>query len=120
MSARLNEAMQTLEDPEKRAGVLLGLLGGPAAENDKSLPDGFLMEIMEVREEAEAAARAHDEAKLKAFESWANDQRSAMLDEVGKMFTSVEGHADSEVLCAIRTQLNALRYIERMIDQIGG
>ena len=118
-SARLNQAMQTLENPERRAGALLKLLGGAAAEDDKSLPDGFLMEMLEVREEAEAAARAHDEAKLRAFESWANDQRSAMIGQVGKMFVSVGDRADGEALGAIRTQLNALRYIERMIDQIG-
>src|SRR5262249_24085423 len=55
-ASALNGARADLEDPERRAAVLLKRLGGPAKEQDRSLPDGFLMEMMEVREAMEAAA----------------------------------------------------------------
>ena len=46
-AAALNRAKMVLENPERRANALLALLGGPAKEQDKSLPPGFLMEMMD-------------------------------------------------------------------------
>ena len=56
-AARLNTARDMLADDERRADVLLRLLGGPAREEDKSLPDGFLMDIMEARQEIGSTRR---------------------------------------------------------------
>src|SRR5262245_47105293 len=50
-AAQLNLARQTLENPESRADALLRRLGGPTREQERSLPPGFLAEIMSIREE---------------------------------------------------------------------
>ena len=55
-SAELNAAYQTLSDPERRADCLLALLGGAAKEQDKSLPDDLLLDMMQMRERMELPA----------------------------------------------------------------
>lgn len=119
-SSELNRARQDLLNPESRAALLLSLLGGPSKESDRSLPDGFLMEMMDVREQMEAAAAARDAAAVGRWHDWAESQRSGHARAVGELFKQVEGGGStSELLKAIRTRLNAWRYIERMLEQVG-
>ena len=114
--AALNEALSLLLDDERRANILLHRLGGPSAEQDPSLPPAFLMEILEVREDMEAALSGGDPAERERVEGWARSERSRLHDEVGALFARL---ADGEpVGSEIRLQLNVWRYIERMIEQL--
>jgi molecular chaperone HscB len=117
-AAEVNDARALLVDDEQRANALLGLLGGPGREEDKSLPDGFLMEIMEVRQELEAAIASADDAERERFERWADDERVRYRAEVTERFAAAASDPDPAVLAAIRTRLNAWRYIERMIESL--
>jgi hypothetical protein len=77
------------------------------------------MEMMEVREQMEAAAAARDAAALERWRNWAEDQRIGYARSVGELFKQVERDGPRpEILKAIRTRLNAWRYIERMLEQI--
>ena len=116
LAARLNDAKRTLEDPERRANALLAKLGGASKEQDKSLPAGFLMEMMELRQEIEAAAG--DPARTAHWRAWASEQREGYQSRVGAMFERAIAGRAPEVLGAIRTELNAWRYIERLIEQL--
>ena len=111
-AAELNHAKRTLEDPERRARALLALLGGPGKE-DRSLPPGFLMEMMETREQIEAARGSP--AERARWEAWAVDRRGEYEAEVAALFGR---HTEPGVLATIRTTLNAWRYIERLIEQL--
>lgn len=115
LAARLNDAKRVLEDDESRADALLVRLGGPAREAEKSLPDGFLMEIMELREELELAQGAGDPAALAPHRERAERERRARLERVRAMFS---GNIDDSTLRDIRVELNAWRYLERMLEQI--
>ncbi|MFZ9881011.1 MAG: iron-sulfur cluster co-chaperone HscB C-terminal domain-containing protein, partial [Phycisphaerales bacterium] len=53
-AARLNAAQRELADPLSRAGLLLRLGGAPATD-ERELPAGFLVEMMELREAADEA-----------------------------------------------------------------
>ncbi len=117
-SAALNQARQALEDPEMRADVLLTRLGGPSREADRTLPEGFLAEMMAVREELEAAGAAGDSAAAARLEEWAGGQRAEHIARVGAMFQGLTGEPAQASLKAIRRELNAWRYIERMLEQI--
>ena len=66
---------------------------------------------MEVREEMETAIAARDATTLDRLRQWAADQRAAYLDQIGAAFAADD-------LPAVRLRLNALRYIERMIEQM--
>jgi molecular chaperone HscB len=121
-SARINDARTLLADDEKRANALLRLLGGPSKEQDKSLPDGFLMEMMDVRQAMDQAMQSNDPVERKRFEDWAQQQRDHHRQAVSRLFTQLQRHPSSsmpkELLSEIRLNLNAWRYIERMIEQL--
>lgn len=114
-AAHLNRAKATLLDDERRANALLSLLGGPAKEQDKSLPDGFLFEIMETRQEIEAALASGDARQRSRWQSWAKAERERYRAEVSRLFSQTP---TQDALNAIRTQLNAWRYIERLTEQL--
>ncbi len=130
MSAQINHAHRTLLDDETRANHLLLLLGGAAKEDDTSLPGGFLMEMLEVREEMEAAMESNNEEEHQRWKEWAAQRRTDYITQIATLFSKLgvgdcettgdgDGEVvDTEVAGAIRTLLNAWRYIERMIEQL--
>lgn len=115
-AARMNAARDVLLFSLSRAEALLKRLGGPAKEADKSLPPGFLMEIMEIREQVEAAVASGDGASRATWTSWAMDQRAQMEATAAALFAKAPDNAS--VLREIRVHLNRWRYIERMIEQL--
>ncbi len=120
LAAQVNDARKTLSDPLARAEALLARLRGPTASTDKSLPPGFLMEIMELRETVEADRALDDprerETRRKAWSCEAVARREAFVARLAPMFEAAVH--DASVLSAIRTQLNAWRYTERLIEQL--
>jgi DnaJ-domain-containing protein 1 len=117
-SARLNAARATLRDAEKRAGALLARLGGPSASQDRSLPDGFLLEILEIREQVEEAAASGDPEQIARWEAWAGEERARYTRQVSALFAQLGEPPEANALSSIRTTLNAWRYIERLIEQL--
>jgi molecular chaperone HscB len=118
--ARLNQAKALLANPERRAELLLGRLGGPGKEQDRSLPEGFLADIMETREAIEAAATEEDRRRWRA---WAQEQRRQFTARAAGLFAhagSVSAQERPGVLGHLRRELNAWRYIERLIEQLEG
>ncbi len=118
--AAINAAHQTLADPERRANCLLELLGGAAREDDKTLPDDLLMDMMQVRQRMEQAVAEQDQSELGRLDQWAGEQRSAHLSRIAALFEQAGSEAgdNDQPLQAIRIELNALRYIERMLEQL--
>jgi molecular chaperone HscB len=116
--AALNDAKRTLEDPESRADALLRRLGGPAREQERGLPEGFLMEIMETRQEIEGAVSSGDPGERRRWQEWAADERRAAIRDVGAMFRDLGTEPPGAALREIRVRLNAWRYIERLIEQL--
>ncbi len=117
-SAAINQAYAILSDPERRADALLQQLGGPAKEDDKSLPPALLMEMMEVRETLEEAIADNNKMELEKLRGWAHDQKHTHLTKIAQLFDKagdVLSEADAK---AIRLELNALRYIQRMLEQM--
>jgi molecular chaperone HscB len=119
-AARLNAARDQLADLEGRANLLLTLMGGPTKEQDKSLPAGFLMEMMEVRETIEAEQA--DPALAAKWRGWAQAKRAELSSQVSALFASSGATSGASVepatLKEIRIALNAWRYFERLIEQL--
>lgn len=116
-AAELNRARQTLLNPETRALALLRILGHTA--EDRSLPDGFLMEMMEVRTDLEQTQSSGDTARLGHWRRWASEQRHAWTERIGALFREHAQTPGPGPLAEIRRALNAWRYIERMLEQVG-
>jgi curved DNA-binding protein CbpA len=120
-SAAANRAKAVLQDPESRAGALLRVLGGPSKDQDRSLPSGFLQDIMETRESVDAARGSADPAELDRWRRWADERRSFYTDRVAGLFrahAAAAPAAQAALLRQVRTELNAWRYIERLIEQL--
>lgn len=115
--SRLTDAYRTLSDPEARARALLRLSGVEDDKDKDSLPPDLLMEVMEVRETMESAIASGDDDELARLRQWANQQRDEHLQQLGTLL-------DTELTAAkapeVRLQLNALRYMERMLEQMPG
>lgn len=116
IAARLNDARRTLAHPERRAIALYTLQSldaGQASDPkaDAALPPGFLMEIMSTREEIEAAVADQDPERIETWRTWALAQRADYLKAVADLL-------DARDFAGAKRQLNAWRYIERLIEQL--
>ena len=113
--AELNRARHVLGDPEQRAVALWKLWGGVES---KDMPPGFLMQMMEVREEIERAAG--DKAAAAKWEQWAAQRRVEYQKRVGVLFAKLTAGspANAATLKQIKMELNGWRYVERLIEQL--
>lgn len=111
-SAALNAARACLIDDESRANSVLRLMGGPSASEDRSLPDGFLMEMMEIRSTMELDLEDDPDRARAGWLRWGGEQRARYADEFRRLIE------EPGSLGACRVQLNAWRYIERLIEQL--
>lgn len=118
-SAAINEAYRVLKDPELRANALLEALGGAGKSDDKTLPPDLLMQMIELREQQQEAEAGGDKATLASLRRQAHDKRQEHLQTLASLFAKAgQAAPDAAVLKSIRVELNALRYIERMIEQL--
>lgn len=117
-TAALTAARAALADPLQRAEVLLGRLGGPGKEREKTLPEGFLVYIMGVREDVEADVAAGGEGARAKWQEWGRAKRGEHEQTVLGLFERHSQTGDQAVLSEIRRELNAWRYIERLLEQL--
>ncbi|XAL99495.1 hypothetical protein OT109_18185 [Phycisphaeraceae bacterium D3-23] len=116
--SRVTQAHRVLRDPESRARALLVLRGGsatPGDDNAKALPPDLLMEVMEVRESLDDAIASEDTAAIEKHRAWAEAERAGRLKKIASLF---EQPASEKNAAALRLELNALRYIVRMLEQM--
>lgn len=117
-SAAINRARAALIDPESRAAALLARRGGPAASEDRSLPDGFLAAMMTNRLQIEEAVESDDAEAIASWRAWAHHERAAYRLQLTTAFAELTDPPPPAELAAIRQLLNAWRYIERLIEQL--
>ena len=111
-SSALNDAYRTLKSPVGRAEHLLELAGIPIGEGEH-VDQGFLMEILELREELAQAKAGGDAAKLAALGAAITARRDEALARLPVLFN--EGrHAEA------KEALIALRYFQRFLDELEG
>jgi hypothetical protein len=120
--AELNRARALLEDAEQRANALLDVLGGPGRDRDRTLPPGFLERMLEVNERVEAAVAGHDQPEIHRLLDEVEAQRHGHIRRVGELFARLADPAcageSGVMLGQVRSELNAWRYIERLIERL--
>lgn len=119
-SAAINKAYLVLKDPFQRAGAMISLLADKPVADSKQLPQGLLMEMMEIREELEEAQADKNEAELARLKQWAHQEQSQFLQGLALALddAATQPAQQREVALAKATeQLNALRYIQRMLEE---
>jgi molecular chaperone HscB len=116
--AKINDAHRILSNPAKRAEALLAILG-PATETaakPDALPPELLMEVMEIREALEDAVASEDSAEIARLREWAEQQKAERLERIAQLFS--EAALDAPRAGEVQLELNALRYAQRMLDQM--
>ncbi|MFT4537746.1 MAG: molecular chaperone HscB [Planctomycetota bacterium] len=118
-SAQLNAASKQLDDPIRRADWLVNELGGPKEEEDRQMPQAFLMEVLEWNETLEEAKQAGtgNNSELDALESELDSQRSDLLASLIQTLTPLPERGGAS-LAGLRRTLNAVRYIDRTLGEI--
>lgn len=119
LSSALNEAYAQLKDERSRAEHLLRLKGGKTADEDKRTPQAFLIEMLDLREEVEAAQASGDEAALEPFRARADREQTRLLARVRELFAD-PAFPTPELLDAIRLELNVVKYWVTLLDDLAG
>jgi molecular chaperone HscB len=125
LSAALNEAYTTLKDPFTRVEYLLTVEGGPSAADHRQIPQAFLADMLEAREQVEEArsfGRDHN-PHIAALDADFTARYDALMDEVAGRFTDYANHdrddpRRADVLVQIRSLLNAAKYVRGLIRDL--
>ncbi len=115
-SMKLNEAYKILRKPVPRAEYLLQQNGVTIGANEQLEP-GFLLRILEAREELAEAKSAGDTAALARLEDEMTERRAEMVDGLADKWAEFEPSRDAAVLEAIKRELILLRYLDRYLEQ---
>jgi len=122
VSAWVNQAYKDLGDPLFRVEFLLNSLEQKSAikTDIKKLPNLFLMEMLELQEELEVLDQTPNESRLEEIEDNAQRTRLSILSNVGKSLDDRDclDLADEKFLQDIRTQINTVRYYDRILDTV--
>ena len=113
MSARVNEAAETLRRPLSRAAYLLSLRGAAAFdETNTAMPPDFLMRQLEWREAVEQARESRDRAALESLRAEARAERENIAAEAARL---LDQNGDISAACdAVRKW----KYLEKLLAEI--
>ena len=119
MSARVNEAAETLRRPLSRAAYLLALRGAAAFdETNTAMPSDFLVRQLEWREAADEAREAGDRAALESLRAQAEAEREALAAEAARLLDQDQGQGGSGDLEAACDAVRKWKYLEKFIGGI--
>jgi len=120
-SARLNRANELLSDDWSRADWLVGARGGPAENEQRAMPPAFLAEVLEWNELLEEARGAPAspgmQERLDSLARTLAAERARLLQAVASLLEPLPERG-SPRLAQARTQLNAIRYVDRALSEI--
>jgi molecular chaperone HscB len=109
LSAALNEAYLTLKDPFRRAEYLLGLLGGPTAQDEKNLDQVFLLEMMDLRERIEEA---------KSTRTGLDELERDLIGRLADLVTQLGDRFDASERVVVRRLLNAAKTLQSLLRDL--
>ena len=118
-TAELNTAFEVLSDETQRVEWLIDAGGGPTLEQERQMPQEFLMEVLEWNETLEGAREGDDAAlsKLPTLENELCERLEAQRGSLRALLTPLppRGH---ETYVRARRELNAVRYLERALSEL--
>lgn len=120
-SAVLNEAFEVLSDDFRRASWLLTHLGGPSEQEERQMPQAFLMEVLDWNETLEEARSAPDDdntnAQLEELARNLGTERGESMNQIAMLLDPIPERG-SPSLTELRKLLNAIRYVDRTLGEI--
>ena len=118
-SAILNTAYKTLHEPTLRASYLLDLLAEKHRLDERSLPESFLAEMFFLQEELDDLLDSVNSIELSAMHDELQKRTIDIEEDYASLFKKYEDHPeDSGILQKLQTNLNAERYLRRLLERI--
>ena len=114
-SAALNDAYAQLSNDFARASLLVATRGGPDSNTERQMPQAFLMEVMEWNETLEEARESPVEDTAARVDALAEELTEARGQAMGRAGALLDDGGDP---AEMRRQLNAVRYVDRALEQI--
>ena len=118
-SVMLNAAYSSLREPASRARYLLSLFAkGKNLQTDK-LPEGFLHEMFSFQESLDEILESDDQSALRKMDEDLKKRYIFIESNYAALFKKFETSPENtEILQQLQTQLNAERYLRRLLDRI--
>ena len=118
-SMMLNAAYSSLREPTSRARYLLSLFAGEKNLQTDALPEGFLQEMFTLQESLDEMLESCEQSDLGKMNEDLQNRYSSIESNYAALFKKFETSPDNtEILQQLQTQLNAERYLRRLLDRI--
>jgi hypothetical protein len=112
----VNDAFRILSDPIGRAQAMLRHHGAHPGD-ERAMPEGFLLDMMSLREEADAARG--DATAVASLRAEAFRRRGDAIERIAREFDSMaDGPLAPESAQAVLMELNVIRAFDRMLEQL--
>ncbi|MBB5646676.1 Fe-S protein assembly co-chaperone HscB [Pedobacter cryoconitis] len=121
LSTLNNKAYQVLSDPQKRLHYILELKGILAEGENYSLPQGFLMEMMDVNEALMELQFEPDTVKLEEIKKEIDSIADSMQQELDRLivvFDTQNKDTEAITLAAIKDLYYRKKYLNRINDSL--
>ncbi|MCS5552766.1 MAG: Fe-S protein assembly co-chaperone HscB [SAR324 cluster bacterium] len=118
-SVMLNAAYSILREPSSRARYLLLLLAREKNLQTDALPEGFLQEMFIFQESLDEMLESGDQSALCKMNEELQNRHTFIESNYAALFKKFENLPENhEILQQLQSQLNAERYLRRLLDRI--
>ena len=118
LSARLNQAWQTLQDSTARAQYLIEIWKVQTPTHERDLPTGFLQEMFASQEELEELLEAKDQQALATKHADFLQRLNELQHNYQQQLVELKENIPDTTFCKrIQQQLNAERYLLRLLER---
>ena len=118
-SVMLNAAYSSLREPASRARYLLSLFARGKNLQTDALPEGFLQEMFTLQESLDEMLESCDQSDLCKMNEDLQNRYASIESNYAALFKKFETSPENtEILQQLQTQLNAERYLRRLLDRI--
>ena len=118
-SVMLNAAYSYLREPASRARYLLSLFAREKNLQTEALPEGFLQEMFTLQESLDEMLESCDQSDLFKMNEDLQNRYASIESNYAALFKKFETSPENtEILQQLQTQLNAERYLRRLLDRI--
>ena len=118
-SVMLNAAYRSLREPASRARYLLSLFAREKNLQTDALPEGFLQEMFTLQESLDEMLESCHKSELSKLNEELQNRYASIESNYAVLFKKFETSPENtEILQQLQTQLNAERYLRRLLDRI--
>ena len=118
-SVMLNAAYSSLNKPASRARYLLSLFAREKNLQTDVLPEGFLQEMFTLQESLDEMLESCDQSDICKMNENLQNRYASIESNYAALFKKYETSPENtEILQQLQTQLNAERYLRRLLDRI--